>query len=64
MSQYELRKHRTEVRNSAMLALFIKLYEVNRIRSDDAYQQVADEFFLSKDYVEKIIRKMMLQATN
>jgi len=53
---------RLEKRNLAILKKYETLYDVKRKRHDDVIKELADDFFLEPDTVNRIIRKTIREV--
>ncbi|HCW06116.1 MAG TPA: hypothetical protein DGG95_01980 [Cytophagales bacterium] len=50
-------KERIQKRDEALFVRYLNLYDIKRKRHDDVINQLADEFFIDPETVNKIIRK-------
>lgn len=50
-------EERRQMRNDAMRERFRVLYEQQRIRLDDTLSMLEDEFFLSANYIWRIVKE-------
>jgi hypothetical protein len=54
-SRFETRKNNTSARNEQILLKFNELYKVQRIRYDDCIQKLAESFFLTPAYLQRLL---------
>lgn len=58
MKLEELKRNTTKKKYQLLFERYEYLYNVKRIREDDVFKQIGDEFVLSPKYAERTIRHM------